>query len=84
MTKRDWKIVAATLTIVGAILSILDKIFAPSYLLLESSSKYPNALRTIGWLFLLLPSLIYIALDWGNLFPDTKYRQKTGRKNPLK
>ena len=63
MNKRDWKIIAATLTIVGAILSILDKIFAPDRLLLESSPNYPNFLRLLSWLFLLVSPLIYIWLD---------------------
>jgi len=76
MTKRDFKIVAATLTVVGAILSILDKIFAPHQLLLESSPNYPDALRTTGWLFLLIPPLVYIILDFSNLFPFSKSQKK--------
>ena len=74
MTKRDGKIIAATLTVVGAILSILDKIYEPHHLLLEGSPGYPNFLRTIGWLLLLIPPLIYIALDWKNLFSKKKSR----------
>ena len=76
MTKRDLKIVAGTLTLVGAILSVFDKIFAPHHLLSESSPNYPEALRTIGWLFLLMPPLIYIALDFSNLFPLSKSKDK--------
>jgi len=76
MTKRDLKIIAASLTVVGAILSVFDKIFAPDHLLLESSPNYPDALRTIGWLFLLIPPLIYIALDFPNLFPLSKSKDK--------
>ena len=79
MTKRDLKIIAATLTVVGAILSVLDKIFAPHHLLLESSPSYPDFLRTTGWLFLLIPPLIYIALDFPNLFPV--FKQKSNMKS---
>ncbi len=77
MTKRDLKIVAGTLTVVGAILSVFDKIFAPHHLVLESSPNYPGALRIIGWLFLLIPPLIYITLDFPNLFPLSKIKGKT-------
>ena len=72
MSKRDLKIVAATLTVVGAVLSILSRIFAPHPILDESSPDYPDVLRTIGWLFLLIPPLIYILLDFQNLFPSKK------------
>lgn len=72
MTKRDLKIIAATLTIVGAILSISDKIFSPHHLLLESSPNYPDILRLLGWLFLLVSPLIYIWLDRENLFSKKK------------
>jgi hypothetical protein len=76
MAKRDLKIIAGTLIVVGAILSVFDKIFAADHLLLESSPNYPDALRTIGWLFLLIPPLIYIALDFPNLFPLSKSKDK--------
>ena len=75
MSKRDLKIVAATLTVVGAILSIMDKIFAPHRLLLESSPDYPDFLRTLGWLFLLVAPIIYILLDFSNLFRSDKKEQ---------
>ena len=80
MAKRDLKIISATLTLVGAILSIFDKIFAPHHLLLEGSPNYPDALRTVGWLFLLIPPLIYIALDFPNLFPLFKSKDKMKSK----
>ena len=72
MNKRDLKIIAATLTVVGAILSIFDKIYEPDRLLLESSPNYPNFLRLLGWLFLLVQPLIYIWLDRENLFSMKK------------
>ena len=72
MNKRDLKIIAATLTVVGAILSIFDKIYEPDRLLLENSPNYPNFLRLLGWLFLLVPPLIYIWLDRENLFSMKK------------
>jgi hypothetical protein len=72
LSKRDLKIVAATLTVVGVILSVLDKIYAPHRLLSESSPDYPEFLRYLGWLFLIVPPLIYIGLDWHNLFPRKK------------
>ena len=81
MSTRDFKIIAATLTIVGAILSILDRVFTPHHLLLESSPDYPNVLRTLGWIFLLVPPLIYIALDFPNLFPLKKKETKLNDKN---
>ena len=81
MSKRDLKIIAATLTIIGAILSILDRIYAPDYLLLESSPNYPNLLRTLGWLLLLIPPLIYIVLDFPNLFRFKKLQDKDEHKD---
>jgi hypothetical protein len=72
LDKRDFKIIAATLTVVGAILSIFDKIFSPQPILDESSPDYPDFLRVLGWLFLLVPPLIYIALDWPNLRRNKK------------
>jgi len=81
VSKRDLKLIAATLTIIGAILSILDRIYAPDYLLLESSPEYPNLLRTLGWLFLLVPALIYIVLDFPNLFPGKNSQDKDEHKD---
>ena len=75
MTKRDLKIIAATLTVVGAILSILDKIYAPHIIEDTSSPTYPDCLRLLGWLFLLIPPLIYIWLDRENLFSKKTERQ---------
>jgi hypothetical protein len=75
MTKRDLKIIAATLTVVGAILSILDKIYAPHIIEDTSSPNYPDFLRLLGWLFLLIPPLIYIWLDRENLFSKKTERQ---------
>jgi hypothetical protein len=72
MTKRDLKIIAATLTVVGAILSILDKIYAPHVMEDTGSPNYPNFLRLLAWLFLLVPPLIYIWLDRENLFSKKK------------
>ena len=72
MSKRDLKIVAATLTVVGAVLIILDRIFSPQPILDESSPDYPDILRTLGCIFLIIPPLIYIALDFPNLFPSKK------------
>ena len=72
LRKRDLKIIAASFTVVGVILSVLDKIYAPHRLLLESSPNYPEFLRYLGWLFLIVPPLIYIGLDWHNLFPRKK------------
>jgi len=72
MNKRDGKIIAATLTVVGVVLSVLDKIYEPHRLILENSPEYPDFLRTLGWLLLLVPPLIYIALDWKNLFSKNK------------
>ena len=76
MAKRDLKIIAATLTIIGAILSILDRIFTPDYLVFENSPSYPNFLRFLGLIFLIIPPIIYIGLDWRNLFPKKKDTNK--------
>jgi hypothetical protein len=61
--KKDLKIIAGTITIIGALFSILDKVYAPHYLLLRSSPEYPKILRTLGWIMLLIASLIYIFID---------------------
>lgn len=76
MTRRDAKIVAGTLTVVGALLSVLDKVYAPHHLLLESSPDYPNFLRTLGWLFLLIAPLFYIALDVVDIFRSRRITKK--------
>ena len=72
MSKRDVKLIAATLTVVGVFLSILDRIYSPQHILKESNLDYPDILRTLGWLFLIIPPLIYILLDFRNLFPSKK------------
>lgn len=75
MTKRDLKIITGTLIVVGTLLSILDKIYSPHYLLLRSSPEYPPLLRTIGWLLLLLSPLIYITIDIISYFKGRKDRK---------
>jgi hypothetical protein len=75
LNKRVFKLIAATLTALGAVLTILDWIFPPVYIEWHSSPKYPDFLRLLGSIFFLLPALIYIALDWKNLFPK---RDKKG------
>jgi|WetSurMetagenome_2_1015567.scaffolds.fasta_scaffold64808_2 hypothetical protein len=76
MTRRDAKIVAATLTVVGALLSILDKVYAPHHLRLESSPDYPDFLRTLGWLFLLIAPFFYIALDVVDIFGSHRIKKE--------
>jgi hypothetical protein len=63
MTKNGLKIVAGTTTIIGIILSVLNKTYAPHYLLLASSPDFPECLRTAAWLTPLIASFFYIALD---------------------
>jgi hypothetical protein len=75
MTRRDGKIIAGTVTVIGAILSVFDKIYALHHLLLESSPDYPEPLGTLGWLCLLVAPLIYIALDFTEAFGKNRAEQ---------
>ena len=76
MSKRDLKLIAATLTVVGVVLSIFDKIFEPHYIADTYTPTWPDFLRWVGWGFLLIPPLIYIWLDRENLFPKKKDKKE--------
>lgn len=68
MSKRVvLNLIVAVFVLVGAILSILDRVFPPRYIQ-DMSSCYPDSLRTVGWLFLLIPSLVRISIDLFDLF----------------
>jgi hypothetical protein len=58
------KVVAATATIIGIILSFLEHWFAPNVLVTEDSPNYPNALRWLGWLLASAGAVAYIVIDF--------------------
>lgn len=83
MSKRDWKIIAGTATILGILLGVFEVIYAPKY------AVNPNHIPSIfhsdfaHWLNLIivsLPPILYIALDWENLFPK-KQKEEDSRES---
>ena len=69
MSKRDWKLIAATITVFGVILSLIGKIFGPDEVVWHKAPWFGDVGDKLGWLFILIAPLIYIILDWNNLFP---------------
>ena len=64
MKNRDWKIVAGTATVIGIIISILEAVYSPVYIVDADSPNFPG---WIGWVRLLMTSLaplVYIAIDF--------------------
>jgi hypothetical protein len=73
MSKRDWKLVAGTLTVVGIVLAGFGAIFGPEEVTFGASKQWLGGLaQKISWWALLVVPLIYIVLDWDNLFPKKK------------
>jgi hypothetical protein len=58
------KIVAATVVVVGIVVSFLDRWYAPHALLLESSPRRPWWLAWLGWFLTSIPAVLYIVLDY--------------------
>ena len=58
------KIVAAVVTIIGLLLGFLERYFAPSALITEDSTDYPDWLAWLGWILTALGILAYVGIDW--------------------
>jgi hypothetical protein len=69
MSKRDWKLIAAMLIVCGIVLSLIGKIFGPDEVVWHKAPWFGETADILGWLFILIAPLIYIILDWNNLFP---------------
>jgi len=72
MSKRDWKLIAAMVTVCGVVLCLIGKIFGPDEVVWHKASWFGETADILGWLFILIAPLIYIILDWHNLFPRKK------------
>jgi uncharacterized membrane protein YwaF len=84
MSKSDFKIIAIILILVGVIFIIWNRIFASRYAFIEKSPCEPGTLHAIGWLFVLLSSVIFIIIGLTNIFPSHKEKNKMkfeGKKN---
>ncbi len=75
MSRRDLKIVAATITACGFLFSVLGEIFGPDEVVWHAAPWYGKLSGNLGWWFLLVAPLIYIRLDWSNLFPPKKEQE---------
>ncbi len=78
MSKRDLKLIAATVTVCGVLFSVVGKIFGPDRILWEDAPWYGDISENLGWALMLIAPIIYIALDWTALFPkkDKKFEPK--------
>ncbi len=62
-TGKNLKIVAATLTVLGIILSFLNLLYTPHVLVLESSPTQPPWFPWVSWIILSLGPIVYIIVD---------------------
>jgi vacuolar-type H+-ATPase subunit I/STV1 len=72
MTKRDGKLIAATFTVMGIIFTVFGELFGPEKVIWHKDPWYGNFSGKLGWFLVLIAPLIYIILDWGNIFPKKK------------
>lgn len=67
LTYMNWapklKIAAGTATVIGIVLGLLDRVFAPHALLAESSPDYPAWLGWLGFIVASVAALSYIIVD---------------------
>ena len=69
MNKRDWKLIAASVTLVGVIISLFGKMFEPVRPVFEKEPWYGSLADNVGWFILLIAPIFYIWLDRSNLSP---------------
>ena len=69
MSKRDWKLLAAMFTIVVFINGFFELIYQPHVFLIDGAPVYPLWAKFLKWLMTGAVPIIYIWLDWSNLFP---------------
>ncbi len=61
---EEFKIIAATLVVVGIGVGFYNLKYAPSALLIESSEKRPAWLPWLGWGLTSAAAILYIGLDF--------------------
>lgn len=63
MGKREWKIVAATVTVIGVLFGILDSIFAPNYYVDETGLPGHNFMALMKLIMTSIAPIAYIVID---------------------
>jgi hypothetical protein len=58
------KVIAGTVLVVALVIGFLERLFRPSYLLLESSRSFPTWIGWLGWGLATIAALTYILLDF--------------------
>ena len=63
-TQLVLKVVAGTVLVVALIIGFLERLFRPSYLMLENSRSFPSWIGWLGWGMATLATLTYILVDF--------------------
>lgn len=63
MTKRDGKIIAASITICGILFTVFGEIFGPDRVVWHKAPWYGDIAGKLGWFLVLVAPIIYIILD---------------------
>ena len=58
------KVIAGTVLVIALIIGFLERIFRPSYLLLQSSRSFPSWIGWLGWGMATFAALTYILVDF--------------------
>ena len=58
------KVFAGTVLVIALIIGFLERMFRPSYLLLESSRSFPSWIGWLGWGMATIAALTYILVDF--------------------
>lgn len=63
-TQLILKVVAGTVLVIALIIGFFERLFRPSYLMLESSRSFPSWIGWLGWGMATLAALTYILVDF--------------------
>ncbi len=84
MKKREWKIVAGTLIIIGAVSTVFGWIFGSEEVIWHKN-KFGDSVKFVGQFLLVVAPIIYVLLDIPNLKERLKklkfWRKNGGRKS---
>jgi uncharacterized protein involved in cysteine biosynthesis len=58
------KVIAGTVLVIALIIGLLERMFRPSYLMLESSRSFPSWIGWLGWGMATFAALTYILVDF--------------------
>ena len=58
------KVIAGTVLVIALIIGFLERMFRPSYLMLESSRSFPSWIGWLGWGMATIAVLTYILVDF--------------------